>query len=245
MSLEFLQALGKIVNSKRQSRRMSLEELGQRAGLHRAYISEIERGERNLSLTVLKKLADALETTVTALTAAAENTAAAPVIEAALSRTFSTDFTPLNDQRQALEQLVVQLRERVREQEKIIDSVPAMIWLKDANNVILRANLPAANNSGMKKTDIEGRSTYELYPALAEKYHKDDLEVVHTRRPKLGIVELFTPQTNDQRWVRTDKYPIFMENGEVRVLVVALDITDLLLTHEALKETQNVSSRLL
>lgn len=218
---------------------MSLEELGQRAGLHRAYISEIERGERNLSLTVLKKLADALETTVTSLTATAENAAAAPAIEAALS----TDFSPLARQQESLESLVIQLKERVREQDKIIDSVPAMIWLKDANNIILRANLPAANNLGMNKTDIEGRSTYELYPALADKYHKDDLEVVQTRRPKLGIVELFTPQTNDQRWVRTDKYPIFTDEGEVRVLVVALDITDLLLTHEALKETQSLPHR--
>lgn len=237
MSLEFLQALGKVLNSKRQSRKLSLEELGQRAGLHRAYISEIERGERNPSLTVLKKLADALETTVTALTATAENTAAAPIIEAALLH--DADFSPRQPD---LDQLVGQLKDRVREQDKIIDAVPAMIWLKDSNNVILRANLPAANNLGLKKNELEGRSTYELYPALADKYHKDDLEVVQTRLPKMGIVELFTPQTNEQRWVRTDKIPIFGEDGEVRVLVVSLDITDLLLTHEALVETQNTRS---
>lgn len=241
MSLEFLQAIGKVVNSRRQSRRMSLEELGTRAGLHRAYISEIERGERNPSLTVLKKLADALDTTVTAITASAENLTIAPVIDSVMG----TDFSPTADQQQALERMVVQLRERVHEQDKIIDSVPAMIWLKDANNVIIRANQPAANNLGLKKTEIEGRSTYELYPALADKYHKDDMEVVNTRRPKLGIVELFTPQSNDKRWVRTDKYPIFGDDGEVRVLVVTLDITDLLLTHEALKETLSHTPRVL
>ncbi|MFN8655865.1 MAG: helix-turn-helix domain-containing protein [Candidatus Obscuribacterales bacterium] len=240
MSVEFLQAIGKVVNARRQSRRMSLEELGTRAGLHRAYISEIERGARNPSLTVLKKLADALETTVTAITANAENLTVATVIES----TAGTDFSPTEDQQQTLERMVVQLRERVQEQDKIIDSVPAMIWLKDANNVILRANQPAANNLGLKKTEIEGRSTYELYPALADKYHKDDLEVVHTRRPKLGIVELFTPGTNEKRWVRTDKYPIFSEKGEVQVLVVTLDITDLLLTHEALKETLSHTPRM-
>lgn len=239
MSLQFLQALGKVLNSKRQSRKLSLEELGQRAGLHRAYISEIERGERNPSLTVLKKLADALETTVTALTATAENSAAGPIIEAALLS--DADFSPHQPN---LDQLVVQLKERVREQDKIIDAVPAMIWLKDSNNVILRANLPAANNLGLKKNELEGRSTYELYPALADKYHKDDLEVVQTRLPKMGIVELFTPQTNEQRWVRTDKIPIFGDDGEVLVLVVSLDITDLLLTHEALVETQNTGYRI-
>lgn len=239
MPAEFLQAIGKVLNSRRQARRMSLEELGNRAGLHRAYISEIERGERNPSLTVLKKLADALDTTITAIAASAENLTIATVIES-----VGTDFSPAGDQQQALEKMVVQLRERVQEQDKIIDSVPAMIWLKDANNVIIRANQSAANNLGLKKTELEGRSTYELYPALADKYHRDDLEVVHTRRPKLGIVELFTPQTNEKRWVRTDKYPIFGDNGEVRVLVVTLDITDLLLTHEALKETLSQTPRM-
>jgi CheY-like chemotaxis protein/DNA-binding XRE family transcriptional regulator len=40
---------------------ISQEELGARAGLHRTYVSDIERGARNLSLESIEKLAKALE----------------------------------------------------------------------------------------------------------------------------------------------------------------------------------------
>ena len=36
------------------------EELSFKAGLHRTYISSVERGKRNVSLTNIKQLADAL-----------------------------------------------------------------------------------------------------------------------------------------------------------------------------------------
>src|SRR5438093_1242192 len=46
---------------------ISQEELAGRAGLHRTYVSDIERGARNLSLESIEKLARALETSVSAL----------------------------------------------------------------------------------------------------------------------------------------------------------------------------------
>jgi transcriptional regulator with XRE-family HTH domain len=51
---------------------ISQERLAERAGLDRTYVSGIERGERNPSLTNILKLAEALGVTVSELAARAE-----------------------------------------------------------------------------------------------------------------------------------------------------------------------------
>lgn len=51
----------------RSRRGISQEELGERAGLHRTYVSDIERGARNVSLESIEKLAAALEISVATL----------------------------------------------------------------------------------------------------------------------------------------------------------------------------------
>lgn len=56
-----LEAVCKSVHERREMLGISQEELAHRAGLHRTYISDIERGARNPSLKTLTRLADALE----------------------------------------------------------------------------------------------------------------------------------------------------------------------------------------
>lgn len=51
----------------RGRRGISQEELAERAGLHRTYVSDIERGARNVSLESIEKLASALEISVSTL----------------------------------------------------------------------------------------------------------------------------------------------------------------------------------
>ncbi|MFN8658140.1 MAG: helix-turn-helix transcriptional regulator [Candidatus Obscuribacterales bacterium] len=57
----FLLALSQAVRDRRESLRLTQEEVAERARLHRTYISDIERGARNLSLRSLVELARALE----------------------------------------------------------------------------------------------------------------------------------------------------------------------------------------
>lgn len=51
---------GKIVREKRLDLGISQEELAERADLHFTYVSSTERGERNISLANISKLAKAL-----------------------------------------------------------------------------------------------------------------------------------------------------------------------------------------
>lgn len=51
---------GKIVREKRHALGISQEKLAELAGLHFTYVSSVERGERNISLSNIAKLANAL-----------------------------------------------------------------------------------------------------------------------------------------------------------------------------------------
>jgi transcriptional regulator with XRE-family HTH domain len=57
--LDTLKMFGRIVRRTRQRAGLTQEELAERADLHRTYIGGIERGERNVALINLVKLARA------------------------------------------------------------------------------------------------------------------------------------------------------------------------------------------
>ena len=58
---------GTRLRSIRQERGISQEKLAERADLHRTYVSSIERGERNVSLVNIERLAAALGVTMAEL----------------------------------------------------------------------------------------------------------------------------------------------------------------------------------
>lgn len=61
--------LGSNVQRLRHEKGLSQEELAERAGLHRTYVSGVERGVRNPTVTVLEKLALGLGVTLPDLVA--------------------------------------------------------------------------------------------------------------------------------------------------------------------------------
>ena len=68
------QVFGEVVRRFRQERKLSQEALADEAGLHRTYISLLERGLRNPSLTVIQQLADGLKITTSELVSAFDAT---------------------------------------------------------------------------------------------------------------------------------------------------------------------------
>ncbi|WP_083386381.1 helix-turn-helix domain-containing protein [Acidithiobacillus ferrivorans] len=56
-----LSLFGKHIRKLRKSRRLSQEQLADKAELHRTYIGMIERGEKNITLLNILKISTALE----------------------------------------------------------------------------------------------------------------------------------------------------------------------------------------
>ena len=55
------QLFGKVVRELRQQKNISQEGLADLSGLHRTYVSDVERGHRNISLQNIEKIAVALQ----------------------------------------------------------------------------------------------------------------------------------------------------------------------------------------
>lgn len=85
--------LGQNVRAIRSGRGLSQEEFAELLGVHRTYVGGIERGERNLSLRSVERLADALDTEPLALLVNRDDG------EAALLRAAATGTGPLPDAR--------------------------------------------------------------------------------------------------------------------------------------------------
>jgi PAS domain S-box-containing protein len=110
--------------------------------------------------------------------------------------------------------------------ESILNYAPAIIFYKDDKNNILRVNKLAADSIGLKPDEIEGKHTKEFYPEHFEQYYADDMEVIESGKPKLGIIEPFNLSTGETRWIQTDKIPIFDSSGKtIGILLFAIDIT--------------------
>jgi|GEM_PF-3478190 len=127
------------------------------------------------------------------------------------------------------------LRHQQRQQEIILDSVPAMIFYKDTENRFLRVNRALAEAVGLPRSEIEGRSAYELFPDQADAYWRDDREVMSSGRSKWDTLETISTATG-LRWVQTSKIPYRDDTGNiVGVVGFALDITERKLAEDALR----------
>ncbi|HEX5122085.1 MAG TPA: helix-turn-helix transcriptional regulator [Rhodanobacteraceae bacterium] len=59
--------LGKVLRARRQAAGMSQDEFADHIDMHRAYYAAIERGEKNVTLKTLKRVADGLRASMSDL----------------------------------------------------------------------------------------------------------------------------------------------------------------------------------
>jgi two-component system, cell cycle sensor histidine kinase and response regulator CckA len=132
---------------------------------------------------------------------------------------IATDITERKQIEEALRRQQTELR-------VLFDLTPAMICFKDTNNRILRVNRRFAETIGKSVQEIEGQPAVKIHPQEAASFYLDDMEVIRSRSPKLGIFETLQDSEGKEIWLQTDKVPVCDKDGIViGIIVMCQDIT--------------------
>ncbi len=132
------------------------------------------------------------------------------------------------------------------ELQALFNAIPSMVWVRDTRSNIVRVNQRGADSVGKTIAALEGKTLLEIYPKDAGRYFKDDLEVIRSGVPKLGMVERLAGPDGADLWVQTDKVPLIASDGSVTgIVVVATDITELKRAEGDLHESERRFSDML
>jgi PAS domain S-box-containing protein len=129
------------------------------------------------------------------------------------------------------EKSLVSSNERLRAQENqqraILNNIPDIAWLKDADSRFIAVNEPLAKSIGRSTNDVVGKGDFDFYPEeLAKLYKADDLEVMASRLSK-KVEEPYQNADGRLITIETIKTPIISENGDVvGTAGIARDITE-------------------
>ena len=124
--------------------------------------------------------------------------------------------------------------------QEVLDAVPSMVLLKDDADNVLRVNRLAAEHVGRPREEIEGRPASDTFGEVAAARLADDRAVLRSGRPKLGVEESVRDDRGVLRDIRTDKIPIFHDDGSPRgVVTIISDVTELNQIQAELRSTNH------
>ena len=115
----------------------------------------------------------------------------------------------------------------------LIDSLPDLIWFKDARGAHLRVNKSFCEAVGKTKADVQGRGHYYIWDIEPDEYAKGEYvclesEEIVLREKKNCLFDETVKIKDSMRKFKTYKSPLFDQNGDVLGTVgVARDVTDL------------------
>ena len=115
----------------------------------------------------------------------------------------------------------------------LIDSLPDLIWFKDARGAHLRVNKSFCEAVGKTKKDVQGRGHYYIWDIEPDEYAKGEYvclesEEIVLREKKNCLFDETVKIKDSMRKFKTYKSPLFDRNGDVLGTVgVARDVTDL------------------
>jgi len=122
--------------------------------------------------------------------------------------------------------LYAKLNQTMAKQSAILNNMPFMAWTKDLDGKYMSVNQQFCENYKLEATAIIGKTDYMISSKeLADKYRKDDLEVIKTGRQMVTEEKINTK--NGIGWAETYKSPYFDGQGNVMGTVgFSRDITE-------------------
>jgi PAS domain S-box-containing protein len=101
---------------------------------------------------------------------------------------------------------------------QLFDHLPGTLFFaKDSLGRLMLANPAFVRHCGYEREEqIVGLTDASMFPPrLADKYRRDDRTVLQSKKPLLGIIELFPAADGKPEWFVTDKLPLFGRDGQV------------------------------
>ena len=136
---------------------------------------------------------------------------------------FTQDITDVIKKRDELRELNLLL-------DGILNNIPVYLFVKDPEDEFryLYWNKAFADHSGIPASKAIGHTDFEIFPLHedAEKFHKDDLELLRTHK-RIDMQETYLTVSGEARIVQTLKALVPMEGREPLLIGIAWDVTNL------------------
>ncbi|GAB4560363.1 MAG: hypothetical protein Kow0047_06910 [Anaerolineae bacterium] len=141
-------------------------------------------------------------------------------------------LNPLREMNLQLERRVAERTHELEQQralfQTLLDHLPDLVYVKDAQGRILNANRAYLEATGASSLDeILGKTDFELFPPrLAAQYYADDQITLRSETPLINQEEPIINPQGERRWMLTSRIPLRDGQGRVTGLVgIARDIT--------------------
>ena len=134
----------------------------------------------------------------------------------------------LINQNKELESFNDIITDKEKELREIINIVPVQIFLKDINGNYILSNKAHANFLGFDVDELEGKNQKDLNffnKKQIKFFKKTDQKVIE--KNIIYKYEKTVNLNNNEKYLKISKIPLTLSNGEVEILVVAQDMTNI------------------